>query len=181
MTGELLAGNVYRAGGVVIEPTDDRPRLSRGGRRSAPAPIVHQAAAHRRRRAAGLAATVQRSRASDVPVDDRRSRACSQAGEAGKRIAVIGAAREVGTAADGDRARARAGARRRVSCWSTSRSTRRTCRAIASDPVRRASPIWCAARRRSAQIITRDRYSRVHLVQAGEAAGDAERSSIPHG
>ena len=62
---------------------------------------------------------------------------------------------------------------RRASCWSISRSTRPAFRSSRPIRARPASAIWCAARPRSAQIITRDRFSRVHVITAGRAANDS--------
>src|SRR5205085_3044099 len=105
-TGELLAGNVYRAGGVVIELTDDRPAFfaasaDRGKTiaHDAPAsPAVAPPTAEAEDQAAPAMVVSEAEHEvvppSDITVDDV-AQAVREAGEAGKRIAVIGAEREV--------------------------------------------------------------------------------------
>jgi succinoglycan biosynthesis transport protein ExoP len=169
-TGELLAGNVYRAGGVVIELTDDRQGYFAAGA-EANRTIVHEAAAHPAV-APPVAATVREPEPpSDVTVTDV-AQAVHEAGEAGKRIAVIGAEREVAAAATAI-GLARALAREARVVLVDLSFDEAGLSAIAADP--RAPGIGDLVRGAASfgQIITRDRYSRVQLVQAGEAAGNA--------
>ncbi len=183
-TGELLAGNVYRAGGVVIELTDERPANQQAAffAASADAPartIVHDAAAPPAvappdpalaEPALAEPALAEPAPISDVTVADV-AQAVREAGEAGKRIAVIGAEREVGAP---------------LTAIALARELARNARvvlvdlalddpslgAIAADP--RAPGIGDLVRGAATfgQIITRDRGSRMQLVQAGQ--GDAE-------
>jgi uncharacterized protein involved in exopolysaccharide biosynthesis/Mrp family chromosome partitioning ATPase len=171
-TGELLAGNVYRAGGVVIELTDDRQGYFAAGT-DPNRTIVHEAAAHPAV-APPVAATVREPEPpppSDVTVTDV-AQAVREAGEAGKRIAVIGAEREVAAAAAAI-GLARALAREARVVLVDLSFDEAGLSAIAADP--RAPGIGDLVRGAATfgQIITRDRYSRVQLVQAGEAAGNA--------
>ena len=110
-----------------------------------------------------------------VPLDaiEALGRELGEAGEAGRRIMVVGAARHIGTT---------------VTAITLARSLARQGRVvlvdlalgnpdvsvIAADP---AAPGIADLIRGSAtygEIITRDRHSRVHLVMAGRAAADAE-------
>jgi polysaccharide biosynthesis transport protein len=171
-TGELLAGNVYRAGGVVIELTDDRPAFFAASADPNAKTIAHDAAAP-----PAVAPPVAAPEVvpeivppSDITVADV-AQAVREAGEAGKRIAVIGAEREVAAA---------------LTAVGLARELAREARVvlvdlaleepglamIAGDP--RAPGIGDLVRGAASfgQIITRDRYSRVQLVQAGQAAGN---------
>jgi len=180
-TGELLAGNVYRAGGVVIELTDDRPAFfaasaDRGKTiaHDAPAsPAVAPPTAEAEDQAAPAMVVSEAEHEvvppSDITVDDV-AQAVREAGEAGKRIAVIGAEREVAaslTAVGLARALARE-ARVVLVDLALDQPQLAT---IAGDP--RAPGIGDLVRGAASfgQIITRDRYSRVQLVQAGQSAG----------
>ena len=173
-TGELLAGNVYRAGGVVIELSDDRPGFFAASGAGAKT-IAHDAAAQPAvaapQAATSEAALSEAAPASDVTVADV-AQAVREAGEAGKRIAVIGAEREVAaaqTAIGLARELAREG---RVVLIDLALDAPGL-GAIAADP--RAPGIGELVRGAASfgQIITRDRYSRVQLVQAGQGGGDA--------
>jgi uncharacterized protein involved in exopolysaccharide biosynthesis/Mrp family chromosome partitioning ATPase len=167
-TGELLAGNVYRAGGVVIELTDDQPGFlaaSADPNRT----IAHDTITHP---AVGPPAVAPMPEPpSDVTIGDV-ALAVLEAGEAGKRIAVIGAEREVGAAATAI-GLARALARDSRVVLVDLSLDEPGLSAIAADP--RAPGIGDLVRGAATfgQIITRDRYSRVQLAQAGEAAGNA--------
>ena len=169
-TGELLAGNVYRAGGVVIELTDDRQGYFAAGADPSHA-IVHQAAAHPAV-ALPVAETVHEPEPpSDVTVGDV-ALAVLEAGEAGKRIAVIGAEREVAAAATAI-GLARALAREARVVLVDLAFDEPALSAVAADPGAPGMGDLVRGAATFGQIITRDRYSRVQLVLAGEAAGNA--------
>ncbi|MEA2928738.1 MAG: tyrosine-protein kinase Etk/Wzc [Hyphomicrobiales bacterium] len=187
-TGELLAGNVYRAGGVVIELSEDRPGFFAASADAGANAIAHDGAA--RRAVAPSTAEPQVAHdavpeiapPSDVTVADV-AQAVRDAGEAGKRIAVIGAEREVGAALTAI-GLARALAREARVILVDLALDEPCLSAIAADP--RSPGIGDLVRGAASfgQIITRDRYSRVQLVQAGDAAGnpaaiiDSERLTI---
>jgi uncharacterized protein involved in exopolysaccharide biosynthesis/Mrp family chromosome partitioning ATPase len=178
-TGELLAGNVYRAGGVVIELTEDRPAFFAASADTGSRTIAHDAAARPAVAPPAAASEMVREAApeaarvappSDITVDDV-AQAVREAGEAGKRIAVIGAEREVAsvlTAVGLARALAREA---RVVLVDLALDEPELAM-IAGDP--RAPGIGDLVRGAASfgQIITRDRYSRVQLVQAGQAGGN---------
>ena len=95
-----------------------------------------------------------------------------EAGEAGKRIAVIGAEREVASAATAIGLARALGREARVILVDLA-FDEPALAAIAAD--QRAPGMGDLVRGAASfgQIITRDRYSRVQLVQAGESAGNA--------
>ena len=152
-TGELLGGNVYR-GAPVAEPVAVEPRFD-----AAPAPVVAAGAGRAdragsacaeatlaavilaRQEAPGRNAGTKRA-AEPAPM---RSRACArpdgltvadlaqgvrEAGEVGKRVAVVGAARRHRHHDDRGRAARAISRATRASCWSISRSTGRSLRRI---------------------------------------------------
>jgi len=176
-TGELLAGNVYRAGGVVIELSDDRPGFFAASADTGANTIAHDGAA--RPAVAPPAAEPEVAHEavreiappSDVTVTDV-AQAVRDAGEVGKRIAVIGAEREVAAALTAI-GLARALAQEARVILVDLAFDEPSLSAIAADP--RSPGIGDLVRGAASfgQIITRDRYSRVQLVQAGEAAGNA--------
>jgi Mrp family chromosome partitioning ATPase len=155
---------------VVIELTDDRPAYFAAGAEPNHA-IVHQAAAHPAV-APPVAETVHEAEPpSDVTVGDV-ALAVLEAGEAGKRIAVIGAEREVAAAATAI-GLARALAREARVVLVDLAFDEPALSAVAADPGAPGMGDLVRGAATFGQIITRDRYSRVQLVLAGEAAGNA--------
>jgi uncharacterized protein involved in exopolysaccharide biosynthesis/Mrp family chromosome partitioning ATPase len=167
-TGELLAGNVYRAGAVVVELSDERPGFFPPSAAAART-IAHDAAAPQA--ASPKTTPSDAAPAKGVTLADV-AQAVREAGEAGKRIAVIGAEREV-AAAQTAIALARELARESRVVLVDLAFDEPGLGAIAGDP--RALGIGDLVRGAASfgQIITRDRYSRVQLVQAGQGGGNA--------
>ncbi len=164
-TGELLAGNVYRSGGVVIEMSDGRQGWFAASAGDVKPAIAHDPTAH-----PAVAPPVA------VPVSDvtvaEVAQAVLEVGDAGKRIAVIGGegnSAAASTAIGLARELAHAGRVVLVDLALDDPSLA----AIASDP--RAPGIADLVRGAASfgQIIARDRFSRAQVVQAGQAAGNA--------
>ena len=167
-TGELLAGNVYRGSGVVIELGDGRPAYFAANGGDGKTAIAHDPNA---RPAVAPPTAPYDAMVTDVTVADV-AQAVREAGEPGKRIAVIGGERDVGatfTAVGLARELARDGRVVIVDLALDDPSLG----AIASDP--RAPGVADLVRGAASfgQIITRDRFSRAQLIQAGEAGGNA--------
>ena len=110
----------------------------------------------------------RRRTASELTIADM-AQALREAGDVGKRVAVIGAAAGIGTTHDRGRARPRRLRATRASSWSICRSTGRSSRRSRTDP--RAPGIADLVRGTASfgQIITRDRFSRVQVIAAGRA------------
>jgi polysaccharide biosynthesis transport protein len=194
-TGELLAGNVYRSSGpmehaepveafapagygaatasTVIPPSQTR-RESGERKHEVAAPAVAEAAstpaeAHGETPAAVTDAAPQASRTSIADIADGLRRA----GDAGRRITVVGMGRNIGTTSTAvalARALTEGG---RVVLVDLALSAPNVA-AISSDP---GAPGLADLIRGTASfrhIITRDRHSRVHLVGAGRAPVDAD-------
>jgi uncharacterized protein involved in exopolysaccharide biosynthesis/Mrp family chromosome partitioning ATPase len=164
-TGELLGGNVYRAGGVVIELTDEQPAFA--ATKSIPpaaAPFAPSVAPQ-----VAAAPVAEPALSSGVTIADV-AQAVREAGEAGKRIAVIGAERDVPAAATAV-ALGRMLARDARVVLVDLAIDEPALGAIASDS--RAPGIGDLVRGAASfgQIISRDRYSRAQVVQAGQGAG----------
>ena len=162
-TGELLGGNVYRSGGVVIELSDGRQGWFAASAGDVKPAIAHDPTAH--------PAVAPPAPASDVTVAEV-AQAVFEAGEAGNRIAVIGGdgnAAAAATAIGLARELAREGRVVLVDLALDDPSLT----AIASDV--RAPGIADLVRGAASfgQIITRDRFSRTQVVQAGQAGGNA--------
>jgi exopolysaccharide transport family protein len=188
-TGELLAGNVYRAGGVVIELADDhRPGYFAAGADNGARTLMHDTGMHPAVAAPRADAdppaeplselTAQEPMAhaqplfSDVTVADV-AQAVRDAGEGGRRIAVIGAEPSgAGALTAVALARALSDGARVVLVDLVLHAPQLS--GIAADP--KAPGIGSLVRGAASfgQIITRDLGSRVQLVQAGDAGNDAE-------
>jgi uncharacterized protein involved in exopolysaccharide biosynthesis/Mrp family chromosome partitioning ATPase len=162
-TGELLAGNVYRAGGVVVEVMEGQPGYFAARAGDARTPIAHDPSTH-----PAVAPPVARAEVTIAEV----AQAVREAGDAGRRIAVIAGERDVGatsTAVGLARELAREGRVVIVDLAFEEPSLA----AIAGDP--RSPGIADLVRGAASfgQIITRDRFSRAQLIQAGEAGANA--------
>ena len=105
---------------------------------------------------------------------DRRTgrRASCAAGEAGRRVAVVGAARDVGTTLTAI-ALARSLARDARVVLVNSHSASPNIDVISNDPAAPGIADLCARRGPFSDIITRDRFSRVQLVACGPSRGSA--------
>jgi polysaccharide biosynthesis transport protein len=160
-TGELLSGNVYRSG-VVIEPVMDR-----GGwlpLPSAPGPhatITHHAASES---------------VPDVPPEQLSladiAQALREAGDAGKRVALVGATPNVGTTVTAI-ALARMLARDARVVLVDLSLERPNLAAITTDPGAPGVAELVRGSATFAQIITRDRASRVQVIPAGKPGPDS--------
>jgi len=171
-TGELLAGNVYRADGPV-EPLEP-----------APAPMAEPVAPAARRRwmpdfsrkAPVEPEPAAAPQADAAPAGDLTIGAMAQAvresGATGKRIAVIGAAANVGTTATAVALARNLATGARVIMIDLALE-RPSLAAISTDP--RAPGIADLARGTDSfgQVITRDRFSRLQLIAAGRVGADS--------
>ncbi|MEA2872967.1 MAG: tyrosine-protein kinase Etk/Wzc [Hyphomicrobiales bacterium] len=178
-TGELLAGNVYRGGRVIMEPAAEtiaepviapieapvakRSWLPKGLLRAKAAP---QAPVEPPMATAALAPAANELTVTDI------AQALRQAGEGGKRIAVLGAAAGIGTTMTAVAIARELARDSRVILIDLSLD-RPKLAAITADP--RAPGISDLVRGTAsfAQIITRDRFSRVQVIPAGRAGLDA--------
>ncbi len=166
LTSELLAAMPMQSTPLAPAASDPPPagRRAKPARATAERPPVEQ----------------QPPAVAGVPLDaiEALGREIGEAGEAGRRIMLVGAARHIGTT---------------VTAITLARSLARRGRVvlvdlalgnpdvsvIAADP---SAPGIADLIRGSAtygEIITRDRHSRVHLVMAGRAAADAEVIASP--
>ena len=182
-TGELLAGNVYRGNvpaepayelapepmiAPAAEPVAKRSWLPKGLLRAkaaaAPTPIEPAL------EAAAPPPTAARG-ADDLTIGDI-AYALRQAGDSGKRIAVMGAAAGIGTTMTAAALARTLAANARVVLVDLSLD-RPKLGSISTDP--RAPGITDLVRGTASfgQIITRDRFSRVQLIAAGRAGLDA--------
>jgi succinoglycan biosynthesis transport protein ExoP len=186
-TGELLAGNVYRAGAPVEPAVEPIPAVA-----EEPAPKRQEAAAKRRwlpkgfirakaveepakvepaPAAAAEAKTASPEPAKDITIDDLAT-ALREAGEGGKRVAVVSATPGNGATRTAV-ALARALAKDARVVVVDLALEHPELASITLDP--RAPGIADLVRGTSsfAQIITRDRISRVQVVPAGRVGTDA--------
>ena len=178
-TGELLAGNVYRGGRVIVEPAAEtvaepvtaaveappaktRSWLPKGLFRAKAKP---QAPVEPLMEAAAPAPAANELTIADI------AQALRQAGEGGKRIAVVGAAAGIGTTMTAV-AIARDLARDARVILIDLALDRPKLAAITADP--RAPGITDLVRGTASfgQIIARDRFSRVQVIPAGRAGLD---------
>jgi tyrosine-protein kinase Etk/Wzc len=180
-TGELLAGNVYRSNAPAQASWDEPAAEAAAARIVDESPLVPAAAPQ------PMASRADKpTAAAGEPLVGLTIAAIAQpiaSGEAGRRVAVIGAAREVGTTLTAIAlARTLAEKARVVLVDLSLESPNLT--AIAADA--RAPGIADLVRGAASfgQIITRDRFSRVQLITAGRAGTDtaailvSERLSI---
>jgi len=174
-TGELLAGNVYRGGRVIVEPAAEpviAPFEAPAAKRSwLPKGLIRTKAAPQAPVEPPMEAVARAPAANELTVTDI-AQALRQAGEGGKRIAVLGAAAGIGTTMTAV-AIARALARDSRVILIDLSLDRPKLAAITADP--RAPGISDLVRGTAsfAQIITRDRFSRVQVIPAGRAGLDA--------
>ena len=184
-TGELLAGNVYRAGAPVEPPAEPVPAVGRAARAEAagaraqaelaaqglhPRQGGRRAGKGRARRGRGSKQRAFRTRKGH---HDRRSR-CRAARSRRGRQARRGHQRSARERRDADGRRARASAReRRARGRRRSRTGAPELASITLDP--RAPGIADLVRGTASfgQIITRDRISRVQVVPAGRVGTEA--------
>jgi exopolysaccharide transport family protein len=179
-TGELLAGNVYRGAGVAAEPMTE-PVIA-----VAPVEPVMSAVPAAKRRwlpsfgrakpapetpVAPELAVAPAAQADNLTIDDM-AQGLREAGDTGKRIAVIGAARGVGTTTTAV-ALARVLAQNARVILVDLSLERPHLATITSDP--RAPGVADLVRGTASfgQIITRDRSSRLQVVAAGRPGTDA--------
>jgi succinoglycan biosynthesis transport protein ExoP len=190
-TGELLAGNVYRAEGVpVAEPiepmmmqtdpaapaTPAGPKakrrwlpaaLSKAGPAAPPVEAIEPVEA-----APAPPPAAEREPASgDITIADI-ALAVQESGDMGKRIAVLGASANVGTSSTAV-ALARALARSARVVLIDLSLDRPNLAAITMDPTAPGIADLVSGSATFAQIITRDRFSRVQVVPAGRVGLDA--------
>ena len=180
-TGELLAGNVYRGTGVIVEPATEpqsepaiTPAAEPAAKRSwLPKGLtrVKAAASPIEPPMASAKAPAQAASANELTIAEI-AQALREAGEAGKRIAVLGAAAGTGTTLTAV-AIARALARDARVVLVDLSLDRPKLASITTDP--RAPGITDLVRGTASfgQIITRDRLSRVQVIGAGRAGLDA--------
>lgn len=186
-TGELLAGNVYRAGAPVEPVAEPVPAIAEEPalKRQEPAPkrrwlpkgfIRAQAAAEPAKvepvaAAAAAASTAPSEPAKEITIDDLAA-ALSEAGESGKRVAVISATPGNGATRTAV-ALARALAKNARVVVVDLALEHPELASITLDP--RAPGIADLVRGTAsfAQIITRDRISRAQVVPAGRIGTDA--------
>jgi len=177
-TGELLAGNVYRDGAVaepVVEPVAVPAQESAAKRSWLPKGFIGAKAASQAPieppMSAGAPAPAPAPSANELTIADI-AQALRDAGPAGKRVAVMGAAAGIGTAMTAV-ALARELARdARVILVDLSLDGPRLA-AISTDPHAPGITDLVHGAASFAQIITRDRLSRVQVIAAGRAGLDA--------
>jgi uncharacterized protein involved in exopolysaccharide biosynthesis/Mrp family chromosome partitioning ATPase len=181
-TGELLAGNVYRSGALIAqpviapvaepvpvpaaEPVAKRGWLPKGlvRAKAAPeAPIEPQMAA--------APAQPPAANANELAIADI-AHALREAGEGGKRIAVVGAAAGIGTTMTAV-AIARTLARDARVVLVDLSLDRPKLASITTDPRAPGIADLVQGTASFAQIITRDRLSRVQVISAGKSGADA--------
>jgi Mrp family chromosome partitioning ATPase len=174
-TGELLAGNVYRGGRVVVEPTVEavaEPVITPVAKRSwLPKGLIRAKAASQAPVEPPMETIARAPAANELTVTDI-AQALRQAGEGGKRIAVVGAAAGIGTTMTAV-AIARALARDSRVILIDLSLDRPTLAAITADPSAPGISDLVRGTASFAQIITRDRFSRVQVIPAGRAGLDA--------
>ncbi len=186
-TGELLAGNVYRAEGVPIEPVM-APRAvepvaaARADREAAlDAGAVAQAEARRRgaghghgtsRRAAARGASRGAAAAEDGLTIAEIAAALREAGETGRKIAVIGMVPGAGTTATAIALARTLAEQARVILIELSLE-RPSLAAITTDPRMPGVADLVRGTASFGQIIARDRFSKVQVIAAGRVGADA--------
>jgi polysaccharide biosynthesis transport protein len=178
-TGELLAGNVYRGGRVIVEPTAEAvaepviaPVEAPAAKRSwLPKGLIRAKAAPQAPVEPPMETAAPAPAANELTVTDI-AQALRQAGEGGKRIAVLGAAAGIGTTMTAVAIARELARDSRVILIDLSLD-RPKLAAITADP--RAPGISDLVRGTASfsQIITRDRFSRVQVIPAGRAGLDA--------
>jgi exopolysaccharide transport family protein len=178
-TGELLAGNVYRGGRVIVEPAIEpvaepvmAPVEVPFAKRSwLPKGLLRAKAAPQAPVEPPMETAAPTPSANELTVTDI-AQALRHAGEGGKRIAVVGAAAGIGTTMTAVAIARELARDSRVILIDLSFS-RPKLAAITADP--RAPGISDLVRGTAsfAQIITRDRFSRVQVIPAGRAGLDA--------
>jgi polysaccharide biosynthesis transport protein len=171
-TGELLAGNVYRGGRVIAEPAAEAVAEPVAAKRSwLPKGLVRAKAAPQAPVEPPMEAAAPAPAANELTVANI-AQALRQAGEGGKRIAVLGAAAGIGTTMTAVAIARELARDSRVILIDLSLD-RPKLAAITADP--RAPGISDLVRGTAsfAQIITRDRFSRVQIIPAGRAGLDA--------
>jgi exopolysaccharide transport family protein len=179
-TGELLAGNVYRGGRVIVEPAAGAvaepviaPVEAPAAKRSwLPKTLIRAKAARQAPVELPMeTAAPAPAAANELTVTDI-AQALRQAGEGGKRIAVVGAAAGIGTTMTAVGIARELARDSRVILIDLSLD-RPKLAAITADP--RAPGISDLVRGTASfgQIITRDRFSRVQVIPAGRAGLDA--------
>jgi polysaccharide biosynthesis transport protein len=179
-TGELLAGNVYRAGSATAEPVAEPVAAVMPIAPEAPAAPTAKRRwlpAFGRGKPAPETPSAPEPAASPVPQPDNltiadMAQALREAGESGKRIAVMGAAAGIGTTMTAVALARNLAQNARVILIDLSLD-RPKLAAITTDP--RAPGIADLVRGTASfgQIITRDRASRVQVVAAGRPGADA--------
>lgn len=183
-TGELLAGNVYRGEGAISAA----PMAVPAHEPAVPVePVTPAAPAKRRWLPAALSGkpavepkvepSVESGVSAEAPAPenltiDEMAQALREAGETGKRIAVIGAASHAGTTLTAVALARRLARDARVILIDLSLE-RPNLAAITTDP--RAPGVADLARGAASfgQVITRDRFSRVQVIAAGRVGADA--------
>jgi tyrosine-protein kinase Etk/Wzc len=179
-TGELLAGNVYRTGApiapaaepistVAQEPAPKRRWLPKGFLRNKPVPEPVKAEPVVSPPATGAAAPSEPAKG--ITIDDIAT-ALREAGEAGKRVAFISAAPGNGSTLTAI-AVARALARDARVVMVDLALERPELASITLDPRTPGIADLVRGTASFAQIITRDRISRVQVVPAGRVGSDA--------
>ncbi len=187
-TGELLAGNVYRgedpvraAAPVAVMPAQEpvpvepvAPAAPAAKRRWLPAALSGKPAAEPKAEPSvepGVAAAPPEAPAPESLTIDEMAQALREAGETGKRIAVIGAASHAGTTLTAVALARRLARDARVILIDLSLE-RPNLAAITTDP--RAPGVADLARGAASfgQVITRDRFSRVQVIAAGRVGAD---------
>lgn len=178
-TGELLAGNVYRGADAATEPMAEPVMVV-----TPIEPMIPAAPAAKRRWLPSFSRVKPAPEASVAPEPAVASAAQSdsltiteiaqalrEAGDSGKRIAIIGAARGIGTTTAAVALARTLALNARVILVDLSLE-RPHLAAITTDP--RAPGVTDLVRGTASfgQIITRDRSSRVQVISAGRAGGD---------
>jgi uncharacterized protein involved in exopolysaccharide biosynthesis/Mrp family chromosome partitioning ATPase len=188
VTGVLLANDPYRPA-VPVEPVPailvdrraSQPRLPDARTRASDrlaAPLAPAAAEPAAAPAPALAPPKASTAPAGPSIDELATR-LRQAGEGGRRVAVIGAAREVGTTLTAI-ALARSLARQARVVLVDLAFASPNLDVISTDPAAPGIADLVRGAASFGDVITRDRFSRVHVVAAGKVGGDGAALFTSH-